>query len=270
MSERTIITADAPSFSEYFSKVWKYRGLVMTLANRDLKIKYAQTALGIAWSFLQPLTAVVVFSLFFSLLLNVNVGYPYALFVISGVLCWNLFIYIFSHGSTSLMNNQDLIKKLSFPKLILPTSKVLVAFVEVCLTLVLIIPMMIWAEIPVSFRMLGMPITLLFTAVLGLGASLILAAATLKYRDLHHILPFLVNFGIWFTPVFYPVSLIPKEYSDLIYLNPMASLIEVMRWSLFGDELNVMVLSGLMISVIVLLVGVLYFKHVEDKIAELV
>jgi lipopolysaccharide transport system permease protein len=270
MSERTVITAEAPTFSEYFGKVWKYRGLIITLARRDLKIKYAQTALGIAWSFLQPLTAVVVFSLFFSLLLNVDVGYPYALFVISGVLCWNLFIYIFSHGSISLMNNQDLIKKLSFPKLILPTSKVLVALVEVCLTLILIVPMMIWAEIPVSLRILGLPIALAFTAIFGLGASLILSAATLRYRDLHHIIPFLVNFGIWFTPVFYPVSLIPQEYSDLIYLNPMASLIELMRWSLFGEELNLLALVGVMISVIVLLIGLVYFKRVEDKIVELV
>ncbi|MBI1286622.1 MAG: ABC transporter permease [Flavobacteriales bacterium] len=270
MSKRTVITAEAPSFSEYFRNIWKYRGLIVTLAKRDLKIKYAQTALGIAWSFLQPLTAVIVFSLFFGLLLDVNVGYPYALFVFGGVLCWNLFIYIFSHGSTSLMNNQDLIRKLSFPKLILPASKVLVAFVEVGLTLLLIIPMMAWSGIPFSLRMLAVPFVLCFTAVLGLGVSLILAAATLRYRDLHHIIPFLVNFGIWFTPVFYPVSLIPAEYSELIYLNPMASLIEMMRWSLFGEEMNVMALTGLMISVIVLLIGLLYFKRVEDKIAELV
>jgi lipopolysaccharide transport system permease protein len=118
--------------------------------------------------------------------------------------------------------------------------------------------------------MLMLPVALIFIGMLSLGVSLILAATTLRFRDLHHIIPFLVNFGIWFTPVFYPVSLIPEKYASLIYLNPMASLIEIVRWSLFGDPLNIFAFTGVLISVIVLGIGVLYFKRVEDKISELV
>lgn len=270
MLEKTIITAEDPTFSEYLQKVWRYRSFILTLAKRDLKIKYAQTSLGLAWSILQPLTAVVVFTLFFSVLLDVDAGYPYALFVLSGVLCWNLFNYIFSHGSTSLMNNQDLIRKLSFPKIVLPFSKAVVAFVEVGLTLVLLVPLIIWAQTPIATPILFLPIVLAFIALFSIGVSLILAASTLRFRDLHHIIPFLVNFGIWFTPVFYPVSLVPKEFAHLIYLNPMASLIEITRWSLLGDTLNPIAFSGLLISVIVFGIGLIYFKRVEDHISELV
>jgi lipopolysaccharide transport system permease protein len=267
---RTIITADEPTLREYLHQVWRYRSFVITLAKRDLKIKYAQTALGMAWSVFQPLTAVVVFSLFFTMLLNVDAGYPYALFVLSGVLCWNLFNYIFSHASTSIMNNQDLVRKLAFPNIVLPLSKVLVGSVEVLFTLVLMFPMLLWWNMPLRINMLALPFLLFFVAIFSLGLSLILAASTMRFRDLHHIIPFLVNFGIWFTPVFYPVSLIPKAYAHFIYLNPMASMIGMVRWSLFGDPLEPASVFGLLITIILFVVGVIYFKRVEDKIAELV
>ena len=123
----TVISAKKDSLSEYLMKVWKHRVFVIVLAKRDLKVKYAQTMLGVTWTVVQPLVAMLVFTLFFSLLLDVKTGYPYVLFVLSGVVCWNLFNYIFSHASTSLMNNQDLIRKVSFPKMVLPLSKLLVS-----------------------------------------------------------------------------------------------------------------------------------------------
>jgi lipopolysaccharide transport system permease protein len=235
-----------------------------------LKIKYAQTALGVAWSIVQPLVAVVVFTLFFGVLLNLETPYPYVLFVLSGVMCWSFFNFIFSHGSTSLMNSQDLIRKLSFPKIILPISKVLVALVEFAFTLLLMIPVFIYHQIPLSWSMLVFPIIMFFIMIFSLGLSLILAASTLRFRDLHHIIPFLVNFGIWFTPVFYPVSLIPEQFKDLIYINPMASMISLARWSLFGETVSYYAFFGIMTAIIFLMLGVVYFKRVEDRISETV
>lgn len=243
---------------------------MLVLAKRDLKIKYAQTALGVAWSIVQPLVAVVVFTLFFGVLLNLETPYPYVLFVLSGVACWNFFNYIFSHGSTSLMNSQDLIRKLSFPRILLPISKVLVGLVELSFTLLLMIPVFIYHQTAMSWNIIFFPIVICFIMLFSLGVSLILAGSTLRFRDLHHVIPFLVNFGIWFTPVFYPVSLIPDEFKDLIYLNPMASLISLARWSLFGEPVSLMALLGIMISVILLVTGVIYFKRVEDNITETV
>jgi len=267
---QTIITGEDSTFREYLAEVWQHRSFILTLAKRDLKIKYAQTALGLAWSIVQPLTAVIVFTLFFNVLMDMQTTYPYALFVMSGVLCWGLFNYIFSHGSTSLTNNLDLIRKLSFPKIILPISKVVVGAVEFLFTLLLLIPMFIWAEIPLSWNILFFPVVIFFIILFSLGVSLILAASTLRYRDLQHIIPFLVNFGIWFTPVFYPVSLIPEQYMDFIYINPMASLIGLFRWSVFGDPISYLAISGMLIAVIFLIIGVVYFKRVEDRISEIV
>jgi lipopolysaccharide transport system permease protein len=267
---KTIITSEPTSFWDYLVKIWQYRNFILTLAKRDLKIKYAQTALGVAWSIVQPLVAVVVFTLFFGVLLSLETPYPYLLFVLSGVVCWNFFNYIFSHGSTSLMNNQELIRKLSFPKIILPISKVLVAMIEFVFTLLLMIPVFIYHQIELSLTMFFFPVVIFFILVFSLGLSLILAASTLRFRDLHHIIPFLVNFGIWFTPVFYPVSLIPGQYKDFIYLNPMASLIGLARWSLFGGSISYMALIGVLISVMILLIGVIYFKRVEDRVTEII
>ena len=267
---KTVITSEAPSMREYLVKAWKHRQFVLVLAKRDLKIKYAQTFLGVAWTILQPLVAVIVFTLFFGVLLDLETQYPYVLFVLSGVLSWNFFNYIFSQGSTSLMHSQDLIRKLSFPKIVLPLSKVLVALVEMLFTLLLVVPVFIYYQMPLGVSILAFPVILFFILIFSLGMSLILAASTLRFRDLHHVIPFLVNFGIWFTPVFYPVSLIPEQFKDLIYINPMASLIGLVRWSLFGETVGYMALGGILISVIFLIVGVVYFKRVEDTISETV
>lgn len=265
---KTIITAENDTLSDYVKKVWRHRAFIVILAKRDLKVKYAQTMLGVAWTVVQPLVAMIVFTLFFSLLLDVQTNYPYVLFVLSGVVCWNLFNYIFSHASQSLMNNQDLIKKVSFPKIVLPISKLLVACVELVISLVPLLLLLVWFRIPIGINVIWFPLILLFIMIFSLGLSLILAASTLRYRDLHHIIPFLVNFGIWFTPVFYPVSLIPDQYKDYLYINPMASLIGLFRWSLFADTVAPMAFLGLLTAIIFLIFGVIYFKRVEDRISE--
>ena len=267
---KTVITAENDTLSEYLSKVWKHRAFVVVLAKRDLKVKYAQTMLGVAWTVVQPLVAMTVFTLFFSLLLDVKTDYPYVLFVLSGVVCWNLFNYIFSHASSSLLNNQDLIKKVSFPKIVLPVSKMLVASVELGISLVPLFILLLWFKIPLGLNILWFPLILLAIMVFSLGVSLILAASTIRYRDLHHLIPFLVNFGIWFTPVFYPVSLIPDQYKDYLYINPMASFIGLFRWSLFADSVAPMAFLGLLTAIIFLIFGVIYFKRVEDQITDTV
>lgn len=265
---KTVITSGSGSLKEYLEKTWKHRSFVLILAKRDLKIKYAQTALGIGWTVIQPLVAMLVFTLFFSLLLDVKTEYPYVLFVLSGLLCWNLLNYIFSQGSMSLINNQDLIRKVSFPKLILPMSKVLVALVEFGISAVPLVVMMVWYGMPVLPSMLIIPFVLVFIVAFSLGVSLILAASTLRFRDLHHIIPFLINFGIWFTPVFYPVSLIPEKYSHLLYLNPMACFLAMFRWALFGEHLDPQAMWGLLTAIIFLIIGVGYFRRVDDRITD--
>lgn len=268
-----IITSEPDTLKQYLTKIWQHRSLILTLAKRDLKIKYAQTALGLSWTVLQPLTAVVVFTLFFSVLLNFEAPYPYVLFVLSGILIWGLFNYIFSQGSSSLTSNQDLIRKMNFPKIVLPLSKVLLALVEFGVTLVLLVAVMLYFSPGFRFTMLLLPMVILPVLLFSLGLALILSSLTIKNRDLFHIIPFLVNFGIWFTPVFYPVSIIPEQYvqyKNIIFINPMAAGIQLFRWSFFGESLNIYVGLGLLISFAIFIIGFFIFKKAEDKIIDLI
>jgi lipopolysaccharide transport system permease protein len=264
-----IYSSQSDSISEYARKIYEHRSLIYTFAKRDLKIKFAQTYLGLAWAIIQPLTAVLIFTVFFSLIINFKTEYPYVLFVLSGMLIWGIFNYIFSQSSTSLSQSQDLIKKMSFPKIILPISKIILALVEFVLTLMLLIVLLIVFQMDFRWTMLLLPIIILPIVFFSLGLALFLSSIALKNRDLFHIVPFLVNFGIWFTPVFYPISIIPTEFKNLIYINPVAASIQLFRWSFFGENFSNYIFIGIVVSFIVFIIGFISFKNSEDKIIDL-
>ncbi|MCB9225580.1 MAG: ABC transporter permease [Chitinophagales bacterium] len=266
---KIVISAEPDDLKTYLQKIWNHKSLIITLAKRDLKVKYAQTVLGLAWTVVQPITSVIVYTLFFSVLLNFETPYPYVLFVLSGVLLWGLFNYIFSQGSTSLMQNQDLIRKMYFPKMILPFSKVLVAFVEFGVIFIIFLLMLLIFSVPISWKIILIPIPIFILTLFSIGTALILSAATIKNRDLNHIIPFLIYFGIWLTPVFYPVTVIPQQYADWLYINPMAAVIQLFRWCVFDEPINKFILIGIALSFIIFGVGFFYFKKVEDKIIDL-
>lgn len=267
---KRIISAKPDSTIEYCQKIWQYRSLIFTLAKRDLKIKYAQTFLGLAWTLVQPITAVAVYSVFFSMVLNFEANYPFILFVLSGILIWGLFNYIFSQGSTVLNQNQELIKKNYFPKIILHLSKILIGLVEFSITLIVLVFLLIFFQIEPQLKIILAPLVLIPLILFSVGLALIMSAATIKKRDLTHIVPFLVNFGIWLTPVFYPVSLIPDAYKNFIFFNPIASIIQLFRWCLFGDSLHPFILVGLSLSFLTFIIGFFYFKKNEDQIIDII
>lgn len=262
------ITYKQDSLPEYLWKIWRHRSLAITFARRDLKIKYAQTSLGLAWTIIQPITAVIVFSLFFSLLLDVSNPYPYVLFVMSGVLVWGLYQYIFSQGSICLIQNQDLIRKLYFPKILLLVSKALVGLVEFGISLVLLAVLMLFFRVPVSWHIIFFPLIILCVMMFSLGMSMFLSAATVRNRDLNHFVPFLLNFGIWLTPVFYPVSLIPEQYSNWVFLNPMACCVQLVRYSVLPEVFNPYALLGVPVCVLVFVGGLMFFRRAEASIAD--
>lgn len=263
-----IYSSKPDSLIEYCNKIWVHRWLIITLAKRDLKVKYAQTFMGISWTILQPLTSITVYTFFFSFLLKVDSKYPYVLFVLSGILGWNLFSNIFYQASSSLMQNQDLIRKMNFPKIILPISKIISGLIDAFVTFFWVLILMIVFRIDFSFKLLLFPFVLIPLILFSLGLSFLLSALTIKNRDLQHIIPFLVNFGIWFSPVFYPVSVIPQAYSNYLFLNPISASIQLLRWSFLGESINNFVLIGLFIGVAIFLIGFFSFKNIEDKIME--
>ncbi len=271
---RTLHSSKGEKLSQYLHKVYQYRALVFSFAKRDIKVQYAQTALGFLWSVIQPLTSLLVWTFFFDKLIDVDTGHiPYPLFAFTGMIAWYFFTHIFNHAGTSLVNAQDLIRKIYFPRIILPLSKVLVGCVEFSISLALLFILMAVMGVTPSVKIAYLPIFIFFNIVTGLAFGIWLSALTIRYRDFQHIIPYFINLGIWLTPVFYPTTLIPEKYSFFIYLNPMAAVIAGYRWTLFGDVGSIAKISPnyivAFIPVSILLVtGFMYFRKSERTIAD--
>ncbi len=266
-----VISTDKLSWISYGRNLWRYRSLIGVLAYRDWKIKYAQTALGVTWSLLQPLATLLIFVFFFQQVIDLSksVSYPYAVFAFSGLICWQYFSFHVNQGGASLIHATELIKKIYFPNLIVPLSKTLSGLADMGAALAALGIIMFFYEVSPGWRLLALPAVLAVQMLLGLSVSIWLSALTIRYRDLQHILPHLINFGIWLTPVFYPGTLIPGRYSIVLYCNPAASAIELFRWSIIeGQPFNLSYTYGLAIMIVLLISGIWYFRHTEDRVSD--
>lgn len=266
-----VIQAGQLPMGQWLLRVWNARKLLGSLAWRDLKVQYAQTFLGILWAAGQPLAGLVVFTVFFGHLVKVQVpgNVPYPLYAFTGMIAWFLMTYIVSRGGTSLVSNQELISRVEFPKLILPLTKVITGLFEALVTLVLLFGLMAILGFPITWRILFVPICLLADVILGLSVAVWLAALSIRFRDIQHIGPYVVNLAIWLTPVFYPSTLVPKGYELFLYLNPATAIVEWMRWSLLGTPMPSpwYALSAIP-AVLLLISGLWYFRRIEHRIAD--
>lgn len=268
--EIQVMTSDPDRFQEYFQKIWRYRSLIWVFAKRDLKVKYAQTWIGIGWTIIQPLTALSIFTFFFGYVLNMKSGdLPFSLYVLSGLLGWNFFSYIVTAGSFSVQESSHLIKKIYFPKSILPFSKVVVAAVELLLTLTLLIPLMLYYGEMVTWRIVILPVLLVFNALCGLTLVFWVASFAYKKRDLFHLLPFIVYFGIWFTPVFFSATYLPQRIQFLMDYNPMANVVSMWRWMLFGmgDFQWIWILNFGIVSMLCIF-GMFFYNRKENEFTD--
>lgn len=269
---KTVIDNKTVSTSEYFRKVLRYRSMILTLTRRDLKVKYAQTSLGLIWAIIQPLIALVIFSVFFQGLIHLETDdVPYPVFAFSGMIVWYYFSNMLHQAGSSLITHQDLIKKIYFPRIILPISKMLAGLFEFGIAFIILIIMLFFFKISISPMILLLPFVVLITMLMGLALSLWLSAITVKRRDLLHLIPYLVNYGIWLTPVFYPTTLVPEPYQEWIYyLNPMASAIDLFRSCLFGTPFEwTYAISFIWVGVMVVS-GLYVFRKTERNIADYV
>ncbi|WP_276373173.1 ABC transporter permease [Chryseolinea sp. H1M3-3] len=255
-----------------FQEIWHYKELFYFFTWRDIKIKYKQTALGFLWAILQPLLMMVIFTFFFGRALNVpSQNLPYPVFVFSGLLLWNTFSTGLTNSANSMINNAQIIKKIYFPRLVIPVSSILVAVFDFMMAFVLFIPILIFYQQPVAFSALwSWPLAILVTLTATLGPGTLLAALNVKYRDFRYVIPFLVQVLFFLTPVIYPVSMLKYPVLQyVIVLSPMYAAIELFRYPLTGAELNsTFILLSLASSVIILFAGLLYFKRTEDFFAD--
>lgn len=253
----------------YIKEVWQCRELILVLAKRDLQVQYAQTILGVLWTLLQPLAAMLIYTFFFSKLIQLpGVEAPYALFVFSGILIWSNFSNILTQAGTSLMQNQQIIKKIYFPRLVLLLAKVAVSWVEFSIGFCLLLFIAFWVGQPLHWTIVFVPLVVVANAVVALSLAVWLSVLTIRFRDFYHLLPLIIGFGIWFTPVFYPGTILPERLIYLLHFNPIAGVINMMRCAVLGDRFDPSYLPVLAGHAVLLLVGMVYFSQVEKKMAD--
>ncbi len=254
-------------------EIWDYRELFYFFSWRDLKIRYKQTAIGVAWSILQPFITMVVFSVFFGKLIGIpSDGVPYPIFVYTGLLFWHFFSDALSETSTALVANKMIITKVYFPRVILPISSVVTKFIDFLIASTILVGMMIYyGYTPNLGGLLIIPVLLVLTFMPAIGLGLFLSAANVKYRDVRYVLPFFVQLLLFITPVIYPAS-IAGPYSKLLALNPMMGVIQSARAALLGTTpLNwTLLLMSFCISLILVIVGLIYFKKTERYFADII
>lgn len=259
--------------AHYWHDLWRYRELLGFLAWRDIKVRYQQTALGAAWAVVQPLATIVIFTFVFGRLAKMPAGgLPYVLVVMAGQLGWQLFATALSGASGSLVGSAHLISKIYFPRLVVPLSTLGVALVDFAIVIVLFAGMNLWFGVWPTWHALLLPIFMVLALLLALGAGLWLAALTVKFRDFRIVLPFLLQIGIFVTPVGYRTDFLPN-WRELLSLNPMTGVVDAFRWSLLNDGTNFYWQSfsfSLAWAAILLVTGIWYFRRTERSFADVI
>jgi lipopolysaccharide transport system permease protein len=253
-----------------------YHELFFYFAWRDVKVRYKQTSIGIIWAVLQPFTQMVVFTVFFNRAAGISSGnpaVPYAIFSFTGLLFWNFFSQSLTRASNSLVDNQSVVTKVYFPRILLPLTSTLVGLIDFAFAFIVFIGLMIFFSISptLSAAFLLLP-ALMITFIAASGIGMFLAAVNVKYRDVKQAVPFLIQVGLFITPVIYPVSAIPEKYQWLLYLNPMTGVINMMRSSFLDTAPINWPLTWLSIGVAILsfVLGVIYFKSKEREFADII
>ncbi len=269
---KTIITA-SHRWSLNLREIYNYRELLWMLAYRDYRVRYAQTILGFGWAFLQPLLTLIIFILVFSKAAKIDTGnVPYPIFAMTGMWAWSYFSYVITQAGQSIIGAQALITKVYFPRMIIPVSKSIVGFIDFIVSFVMLLLLMIYYQFSPSLNVLALPLCVLAVITLSISVGIFMSALTIRFRDVQYVIPFIVQIGLYLTPVAYPSSLIPSGYRTLYYLNPMAGIIDGFRWSLLGTPLphtNYMICSAI-ITLLFLISGIYYFRRVERIMADII
>jgi lipopolysaccharide transport system permease protein len=256
-----------------FRELWEYRELLYFLTWRDIKVRYKQTLLGIAWVIIQPFFTMVVFSLFFGRLAKVpSDGIPYPIFSFAALVPWTFFANGLSQSSNSLVSSTNLITKVYFPRLIMPIASVLGGLVDFVLAFVVLLGIMLYYGILPSLHVLWLPLFVLLALVTSLGVGLWLSTLNVKYRDVRHVIPFLTQLWLFATPIAYPSSLLSEPWRTLYGLNPMAGVVEGFRWALLGTDTApgpILIVSTLA-AVGLLVGGVFYLRRMEETFADVI
>jgi len=258
----------------YWRDVWRYRELFWFLAWRDILVRYKQTVIGIAWSVLRPLLTMIVFTVVFGMLAKLpSDGVPYPLLVFAAMLPWNFFTNALSEGANSLIGNANLLTKVYFPRIIVPAGSIIVSLIDFAISLVIMAALMLWYGYLPDWRIITLPLFLLLASLPVAGAGLWFAALNVQYRDFRYVVPFLLQFGLYVSPVGFASSIVPEKWRLLYALNPMVGVIDGFRWALLKGSV-VLYWPGLIIStflsILLLVTGIWYFRKTERILADVI
>lgn len=275
MKTRTLTIEAGRTEKQYWQDLWAYRELFYTLAWRDITVRYKQTVIGFAWALIRPFLTMVVFTVVFSNLAGLpsEGDAPYPIMVFSALLPWQFFSSALSECSNSLVTNANMLSKVYFPRLIIPASAVIVCFVDFLISGMILLGLMIWFSFVPDWRILTLPLFIAVAFAAAIGAGLWLAALTVEYRDFRYVVPFLVQFGLYISPVGFSSSVVPQQWRLLYSLNPMVGVIDGFRWAILGQE-SIIYMPGFLLSLgivaLVLVSGIWYFRKMERTFADVI
>lgn len=266
----TIILPGKPGISRYFADIIRHSSMIRTFVVREIKVKYAQTYLGILWSIIQALVGLAIITLFFGYLLNIDTGeVPYPVFAFPGMMAWYYFSLVVAYSGSSLVQSQHLVQKVNFPKIVLPIAYAISGLFEFMVWTVLMLILLLAFGQAVTLKILLVPVFMALLLVTGLSLSLWLAALTIRYRDLLIIIPYIIGFGIFVTPVFFPGTMVPEAFTWLLYINPMAGIIAGLRWCFLDVAVpHWQYLAGLIPVTVLLFTALNHFRGVEVRIPD--
>lgn len=273
--ERVLVLERGRAERHYWRDLWNYRELFIILAWRDVAVRYKQTVIGVLWAIVRPLLTMVVFTIVFGRLAGLpsDGGAPYPILVTAGMLPWFLFSSILSDASNSLVGNATLVGKVYFPRLIIPSASAVVALIDFAINLAMLAVLMLWFGFAPTWRILFLPLFIALAVLASLGPALLLTALNVKYRDFRYVVPFIVQFGLYVSPVGFSSAVVPDQWRLLYSLNPMVGVIDGFRWCILGGD-SALYVPGFLLSLCVvglfLWLGVSYFRRTERTFADLI
>jgi lipopolysaccharide transport system permease protein len=253
-------------------ELWSYRELAYFLVWRDLKVRYKQTVLGIAWALVQPIVTVVIFSIVFGRIADLpSDAVPYPVFTLTALLPWQLFSSAFTGAANSVVGSASLVSKVYFPRLVVPIAAVLTTLVDFLVWLLLLVAMLAWYQVIPSANVVWVPALVVLTVGVALGIGLWVAALNVRYRDVRFLLPFVLQVWLFASPVAYSLALVPSEWRVLYGLNPLVGVVQGFRWAILGSEApGMLLLASTVVTVAAVLLGAMYFRRTEDHFADLI
>lgn len=274
IAKQTLVIEAGRTERYYWRDLWCYRELFYILAWRDILVRYRQTLIGVAWALIRPLVTMIILTIVFGKLAKLpSDGVPYPILVFAGMLPWQFFANAFSEAGNSLIGNASMISKIYFPRLVIPASAVIVSFVDFLISGVILVALMFWYGFLPDWRVLTLPLFILVAFAAAMGAGLWMAALNVKYRDFRYIIPFIVQFGLYISPVGFSSSVIPEQWHLIYSLNPMVGVIDGFRWALLGGYAQ-LYWPGFVVSLClvgaVLVTGTLYFRRTEKSFADVI